>query len=66
MVIKLKEIEKGKFRAEYLDKKDIHLHGICQYGKTAFEAELNLRALLVTVKKERLRTTICNQKNTVF
>lgn len=54
MKIKITEMNDGRFEAQYLNKAHIGVNGICQYGKTAVEAEVNLKALLNAIRKKQL------------
>jgi len=56
--IKILEMDDGRFSAQYLNEADRPLHGIEQYGKTAIEAEINLRALINAVRKEWVKTQV--------
>jgi hypothetical protein len=47
----------GRYYAEYINPSDLLLNTIGQYGVNAFEAEINLKALLIAVKKQTLRTS---------
>ena len=55
MEIKIQNLPDGRFSAEYLNPQDLFLNGISQFGESAFEARINLQALINTV--QRLRTT---------
>lgn len=48
----------GRYYAEYHRKGDLPLTGIGQFGKTAFEAEINLQALINAVRRQMLQTNI--------
>jgi hypothetical protein len=54
----MRKMKDGRFSAQYLNKTDMLLHGIEQYGKTAFEAEINLQALINTIRKEQGKTNV--------
>ena len=56
--LKIEQQKDGRWFAQYINPNDILLNGIGQFGTTSFEAEINLRALMVAVAKERLRTSI--------
>jgi hypothetical protein len=57
-MIKVTEQEDGRFYAEYINPADIVLNTIGQYGKTGFEARINLLALLISVKRKVLSTSV--------
>jgi hypothetical protein len=56
--IKIEQQKDGRWFAEYINPKDILLNGIGQFGKTSFEAEINLQALINATRKAMLKTTI--------
>lgn len=55
MEIKIRKMMDGRFEAQYFNKVDPFINGICQYGMTGFEAQINLQALLNAIKREQLR-----------
>lgn len=57
MEIKIREMEDGRFSAQYINEADKLLHGIEQYGKSPIEAEINLQTLINAVRKEQLKMT---------
>lgn len=54
-IIKTKD---GRYFAQYINPSDLMVNGIGQYGDSAFEAEINLQALLNNVRKEQLKTNV--------
>lgn len=58
----------GRFAAQYLNENKGEgfkgfkyrdpLHGIEQYGKTAFEAKINLQALMNALRREQVKTNV--------
>ena len=45
----------GRYYCEYINKNDPMLSGIGQFGKTPFEAEINLQAVLNVLNRERYK-----------
>lgn len=68
MKIKIRELEDGRFAAQYRNgpitegckgfKYRDPLHGIEQYGKTAFEAMINLQVLLNELRRQQMKVNI--------
>ena len=58
MTKKISELPGGRFYCEYINPKDKMLSGLGQFGKTPFEAEINLLALLNAVNKERFKSRV--------
>lgn len=52
--IKITQLKDGRWYAEYYNPKHIGVSGIGQFGKSPFEAEVNLQALLVAIRKKEL------------
>ena len=47
-----------RYFCEYLNHDDLMLNGIGQFGSTAFEAKINLEALLQKLKREQNKRCI--------
>lgn len=56
--MRISETKDGRFFAEYINPIDLCVNGIGQFGNTAFEAEINLQALLNTVRKQQNKTVV--------
>lgn len=66
--IKIREMADGRFSAQYLNENKGEgykgwkyrdpLHGVEQYGKTAIEAELKLRDLIVNLRQHQVKTNV--------
>ena len=56
--IEITKLTDGRYFAQYLNQADRLKNGIGQFGKTAFEAEINLQAFLNKLDKETLKTNI--------
>jgi hypothetical protein len=56
--IRITEMKDGRYFAEYINSVDLFVNGIGQFGATALEAEINLQALLNTVRKEQNKTVV--------
>ena len=56
MEIRITQQNGGVYYAEYINPKDKLINTIGQYGKTAFEAEMNLQVLLSAIKKQIFKT----------
>ena len=55
MKIRNTQQKDGRWFAEYINPKDTFLSGIGQFGKTEFEAKLNLNALLIVINEQRFK-----------
>jgi hypothetical protein len=58
MEIKITQTKDGRYFAQYINPKDIMVNGIGQFGMTAFESEINLQALLNTVRCKQNKTVV--------
>lgn len=58
MEIKITQQKDGRYFAQYLNPNEIVINGIGQFGETAFEAEVNLIAVLRSVRREMNKTTV--------
>lgn len=58
--IKIRKLEDGRFAAQYLNSgaKGDKLHGFEMYGKSAFEAKINLQATINVYKEAVLSTSL--------
>ena len=57
--VKITEDKHGRFFAQYVNPSDLAVNGIGQFGNTAFEAKINLFALIRTVRR-RMNLTVVN------
>ena len=56
--IRITKTKDGRFFAQYINPRDFPLGGIGQFGKTEFEAKINLEALLKSVREQMLKTNV--------
>lgn len=54
--LKITQQKDGRWYAEYHSPKHLGISGIGQFGKSPFEAQVNLQALLMAIRKKELNT----------
>lgn len=57
-VIKVSKCGDGRYYAEYHNPQHLYVNGIGQYGRTPFEAKINLQALLNVIRCKELEINV--------
>jgi len=56
--IKIEKTKNKKYSATYINENIFYLNGIVAFGDSPVDAELNLQALLIVMKKELLKKNV--------
>lgn len=58
MKITITKTKDGRYFAQYIKPNDIMVSGIGQFGNSPEEAEINLRSLLINVRREQNKSIV--------